>query len=69
MCSCREDADFARKVKMRLVAETDAPKGVAFVVARMEKASRVARIIKLGVKYRKKLFRNNITLCCFILLL
>ena len=55
MCSCREDADFARKVKMRLVAEKDAPKGVAFVVARMEKASRVARIIKLGVKYRKKI--------------
>ena len=46
---CREDADSARKVKMRLVAEKDAPKGVAFVVARMETASRVARIIKLGV--------------------
>ena len=53
MCSCREDADFARKVKMRLAAETDAPKGVAFVVARMERVSRVARIIKLEVKYRK----------------
>ena len=38
---------------MRMVAETDAPKGVAFVVARMETASRVARIIKLEVKYRK----------------
>ena len=55
MCSCREDADFARKVKMRLVAEKDAPKGVAFVVARMETALRVARIIKLRVKYRKKI--------------
>ena len=53
MCSCREDADFARKGKMRLVAEKDAPKGVAFVVARMERVSRVARIIKLEVKYRK----------------
>ena len=55
MCSCREDADFARKGKMRLVAEKDAPKGVAFVVARMERVSRVARIIKLRVKYRKKI--------------
>ena len=40
---------------MRMVAEKDAPKGVAFVVARMEKVSRVARIIKLGVKHRKKI--------------
>merc|ERR1712026_633529 len=56
-CSSRSQRGcrFCKKVKMRLVAEKDAPKGVAFVVARMEKVSRVARIIKLGVKHRKKI--------------